>query len=218
MTQDPLFSTPNYPFFPAPVFRIDPSSFHISKLENPQYLRAVRLNYREGDFSKHWEVLEPRHSVCILIYHQDFDSFDLVRQFRPAVFYVQSLESQTQDLSHAYTYELCAGLVDKEGKSLEQIAREEVLEECGFKAGRLTPIQDFLGNTGNSGARTSIFFTQVGQKDRVSGGGGVDDECIEVLYLKKEHALDFIFHPKIAKTTSLFLAIHWYYYTFTQGK
>ncbi len=32
----------------------------------------------------------------------------------------------------AFTYELCAGLVDKEAKSVEEIAAEEILEECGF--------------------------------------------------------------------------------------
>lgn len=30
------------------------------------------------------------------------------------------------------TYELCAGLVDKPDLSLEEIARQEVLEECGY--------------------------------------------------------------------------------------
>lgn len=30
------------------------------------------------------------------------------------------------------TYELCAGLVDKPNLSLEEIARQEILEECGY--------------------------------------------------------------------------------------
>lgn len=30
------------------------------------------------------------------------------------------------------TYELCAGLVDKPDLSLEEIARQEILEECGY--------------------------------------------------------------------------------------
>ncbi|CAF88749.1 unnamed protein product, partial [Tetraodon nigroviridis] len=33
--------------------------------------------------------------------------------------------------SAGVTYELCAGLVDKPDLSLEEIARQEVLEECG---------------------------------------------------------------------------------------
>ena len=34
--------------------------------------------------------------------------------------------------SGGVTYELCAGLVDKPDLSLEEIARQEVLEECGY--------------------------------------------------------------------------------------
>lgn len=35
--------------------------------------------------------------------------------------------------SAGVTYELCAGIVDKPGLSLEEIASEEVLEECGYE-------------------------------------------------------------------------------------
>ena len=35
-------------------------------------------------------------------------------------------------VSVGVTYELCAGLVDKPNLTLEEIARQEVLEECGY--------------------------------------------------------------------------------------
>lgn len=40
--------------------------------------------------------------------------------------------SQWPPASAGVTYELCAGLVDKPNLSLEEIARQEVLEECGY--------------------------------------------------------------------------------------
>lgn len=40
--------------------------------------------------------------------------------------------SQCPPASAGITYELCAGLVDKPDLSLEEIARQEVLEECGY--------------------------------------------------------------------------------------
>lgn len=40
--------------------------------------------------------------------------------------------SQWPPASAGVTYELCAGLVDKPDISLEEIARQEVLEECGY--------------------------------------------------------------------------------------
>lgn len=39
---------------------------------------------------------------------------------------------QRPPASAGVTYELCAGLVDKPDLSLEEIARQEVLEECGY--------------------------------------------------------------------------------------
>lgn len=35
--------------------------------------------------------------------------------------------------SKGITYELCAGIVDKPELSLEEIACEEILEECGYE-------------------------------------------------------------------------------------
>ena len=50
------------------------------------------------------------------------------------------------------TLELCAGIVDKE-LSLEETAREEVREECGYllPPGRLTRIVTFPSSVGSSG-------------------------------------------------------------------
>lgn len=59
----------------------------------------------------------------------------MVRQFRPAL-YAALLRKSIQEsspppaLAAGFTCELCAGLVDKE-KSLQQIAKEEIYEECG---------------------------------------------------------------------------------------
>lgn len=40
--------------------------------------------------------------------------------------------SQWPPATAGVTYELCAGLVDKPNLTLEEIARQEVLEECGY--------------------------------------------------------------------------------------
>ncbi len=42
-------------------------------------------------------------------------------------------EPLTQPFSKGETLELCAGIVDKTGESLEEIAAEEVFEECGYR-------------------------------------------------------------------------------------
>lgn len=61
--------------------------------------------------------------------------------------------SEWPPASAGVTYELCAGLVDKPDLSLEEIARQEVLEECGYDvpASKLKRITSY-----RSGA---FFFT-----------------------------------------------------------
>lgn len=44
----------------------------------------------------------------------------------------EETSSHQPPASAGVTYELCAGLVDKPNLSLEEIARQEVLEECGY--------------------------------------------------------------------------------------
>lgn len=204
------------PYFPPPKISFKPDSVKIKNLENARYLKTKLIEYQELSFSKKWEILEPNHSVCILIYHRDQDAFIIVRQFRVAVYYANQQILQSNQPETGYTHELCAGLVDKDGKSIEQIAYEEVMEECGYKPKNLMFVQSFLNNTGNSGSLQYFFYAEVGDEDKCSEGGGIDDECIEVLYLPVERSLEFIFDPEVKKTTSLFLAIHWYHYTFSK--
>lgn len=42
-----------------------------------------------------------------------------------------TVDTEKYPVEKGYTLELCAGIVDKT-KPLEEIARDEVLEECGY--------------------------------------------------------------------------------------
>ncbi len=69
-------------------------------------------------------------SVGIILYHKQLHSLLMVRQFRPAVYASRWKEAREEGrpqppLSAGFTFELCAGIIDK-SKSLEDIAREEV--------------------------------------------------------------------------------------------
>lgn len=45
---------------------------------------------------------------------------------------LNSIEWSKYSISIGETLELCSGLIDKPDKSPIQIAKEEILEECGF--------------------------------------------------------------------------------------
>ncbi|MDO7252922.1 NUDIX domain-containing protein [Helicobacter cappadocius] len=183
--------------------KVDFKSICFEECLDSNYIKPARMTYIENGKKKVWDIINSYDSVSILLYNQEIDSFLIVRQFRPAVY------ANNQD---GYTYELCAGLIDKEGKSLEQIASEEIFEECGYdvKASDLKKIGSFFASTGISGSKQTIFFATISQENRINGGGGIDDECIDVLFLPLKEAQNFIDDDSIAKTPALAYAIKWY--------
>jgi len=175
----------------------------IEKDFDPKFVKPRLIKYKQGEKVKSWEVLDVYDSVAILIYHKEKEAFVLVKQFRPAVF------MKNKD---GYTYELCAGLVDKE-KSLAQIAKEEILEECGYEVdiNDIKEITEFYTSVGFAGGKQTMFFCEVKESQKVSEGGGIDDEQIEVLYLPVKKAKEFMYDRSKVKTPGLLFAFMWFF-------
>jgi len=169
----------------------------------PKFVKPRLITYKQDGKEKNWEVLDVYDSVAILVYHEEKDAFVLVKQFRPAVFMKNK---------QGYTYELCAGLVDKE-KSLAQIAKEEILEECGYDVDvkSIEEITEFYTSVGFAGGKQTMFFCKVDDSLKVSEGGGIDDEQIEVLYLPVKKAKEFMFDKTKVKTPGLLFAFMWFF-------
>ena len=96
--------------------------FKLNPLVDPKFISTSLATYEQNGIAKDWEIVQAHDSVAILIYHTEKKCFILVKQFRPAV-YVNNNEG--------LSVELCAGIVDK-NISLQQIAQEEIEEECGY--------------------------------------------------------------------------------------
>ena len=167
------------------------------------YVKLERMHYVQGGEKKSWDVAQVHDSVAVLLYHRDRDAFVLVKQFRPAVYL------KNED---GFTHELCAGIVDKE-KPLEEIAREEIHEECGYDvaAQEIEKITSFYTSVGFAGARQTLFYAEVDESMKVHEGGGVDVEAIEVVYLPKYEAGEFILDESRAKTPGLMFAFMWFF-------
>jgi len=56
-----------------------------------------------------------------------------------------------------------------------------------------------------------MYFAKVDESMKVSDGGGVDDEQIEVIFLPVSEAKAFIYDESIAKTPGLMFAFMWYF-------
>ncbi|RXK13953.1 NUDIX hydrolase [Halarcobacter mediterraneus] len=177
--------------------------FKTQKLENPKFVYPLRINYIQNGKRKTWEVVKNFDSVAILLYHEEKKSFLLVKQFRPAVY--------LNDDSKKCTYELCAGIVDKE-LSLAQIAKEEIDEECGFDVplSSIEKITSFYTNVGVSGGCQHLYFAKIDESMKIHEGGGIHDEQIELMYLPIEQYKEFIFDESKAKTPGLMFAFMWY--------
>ena len=174
----------------------------INTLCKGKFLELKEVFFKYKGKPKRWEVCSSFNSVSILIYNKDLDSIILVKQFRMPV-YLKNNEG--------FTYELCAGLCDK-NMSEEMTAKEEILEECGYDIDvfRLRKITSTFSNVGSNGSKQSIFYVEVENKDKVHNGGGIDDEDIEVIELKSKDVEKFIFDENKISTPGAKFALLWW--------
>ena len=184
--------------------------FKLHPLEDAKFIKTSFATYEQNGKAKSWEIVEAHDSVAILIYHREKNAFILVKQFRPAVFL------NNQD---GMTIELCAGIVDK-NLSLVEIAMEEIEEECGYAVSHesIEKITSFHTSVGFAGSKQILYYVEVDESMKVSEGGGVDDEQIEVIILPLAHAKALIYDESIAKTPGLMFAFMWYFYRLSSHK
>lgn len=130
-----------------------------------------------------------------------------------------------EDLSHpitapfneGVTYELCAGIIDK-NVSLASLMKQEILEECGYDVPEknLQEVVSFRSGVGSTGALQTFFFAEVTDAMCVSQGGGnlQEGERIEVFYLPLEKSKEFVFDATKHKPAGLMFAFMWYFNKF----
>ncbi len=177
--------------------------FKTDKLSNTKFVHPVKLTYKQNGIKKAWEAVKSFDSVAVLLYHEEENAFLLVKQFRAPVY--------LNDESKLCTYELCAGIIDKE-KPLNVIVKEEINEECGYEV----PLEDiekitsFYTNVGVSGACQSLYFASINESMKVHDGGGIHDEQIETMFLPIEEFKEFIYDESKAKTPGLMFSFFWF--------
>ncbi|MCT7446795.1 NUDIX domain-containing protein [Aliarcobacter skirrowii] len=175
----------------------------VSELKESNYIKPLKVNFTLNGAKKSWEAVRSHDSVSVLLYHKEKESFLLVKQFRVPVY--------LNDKNITYTYELCAGLVDK-NMTLEEIVSEEIDEECGYKVDikDIKKITSFFTNVGISGAKQHLYFANICEEQKIHNGGGINDEQIELYFLAKKDVDDFLFDENKAKTPGLMFSIYWF--------
>ena len=111
------------------------------------------------------------------------------------------------------TYELCAGIVDK-SVSLEQIAKEEVLEETGYNVplSNIECITAYYSSIGHAGSRQTMYYCEVTDDMIVHDGGGNEHEgeLIDVVNVPLEDAMKLAMDGDAARSTGLCFAVIWF--------
>ncbi|KAM6201635.1 uridine diphosphate glucose pyrophosphatase NUDT14 [Rhynchocyon petersi] len=197
-------------------------------VESP-YLRPLTLHYRQNGIQKSWDFMKTHDSVAILMFNSTSRTLVLVKQFRPAVYageierrFPGCLAATDQDMPQGLqplpgvlgvTYELCAGLVDQPGLSLEEVACKEAWEECGYRLipSDLQRITTYRSGVGLTSSRQTMFYAEVTDAQRGSTGGGLveEGEIIEVVNLPLDGAQAFADDPDVPKTLGVIFGISW---------
>lgn len=167
------------------------------------FVQVRRMYYTQEGTPKTWDLALVHDSVAILLYHTEKEAFILVKQFRPPVWLKNN---------DGYTYELCAGILDK-NKSEQETAQEEILEECGYNVPleAIERVTGFYTSVGFAGSRQSLFFALVDESMRLHNGGGVEHELIEIVELPLSQAKEMMFDETKPKTPGLLFAFSWFF-------
>ncbi|RAZ48815.1 NUDIX domain-containing protein [Campylobacter hyointestinalis] len=183
-------------------------NLEIVPLEKSKFVKPFSILYTQDGKNKRWDCVEAHDSVSCIMYHKGFDAFLLVKQFRPSLWYYQTRNSINSD-ELGVTYELCAGIMDK-GLSPEQTILEEILEETGYEVGKVKKITSSYTALGFGANRQTLFCTFIDESMKKTAGGGVDDERIEIEFIKREEITKFIYDESKVKAPNLQFAVLWF--------
>ncbi|KAF0982969.1 hypothetical protein FDP41_010948 [Naegleria fowleri] len=184
------------------------------------------MYYNQNGLQKTWDIAITRDSVSCLIYQKSQKAFIIVKQFRPAIFARQVTELN-QDPSGPnvklpdqikFTFELCAGVSDKNMSPLETI-QAELEEECGFRIPKdcIQLVNTYYTGTASNASMQYLFYVEMNDESektwKIGEGGGLESEgeIIEVYKLPLENIHRFLTDTTIPKPSTLCYAILWWF-------
>ena len=183
----------------------------ITELGESKYIRPFSIVFSQNGMRRKWDCIKAHDSVSILLYHKDKDAFLFVKQFRPSLWYHETGGDTSKiDENTGFSYEFCAGLCDKEGLEPEKVAIEEVLEETGYAVPSVNYITSSFTGLGFSANRQSVFYAIIDESMKKGQGGGVDDECIELVFIARKYIYEFLYDESKPKGAGAFFGLLWF--------
>lgn len=166
--------------------------------DNWYVLRKVTYRIQKADGT--WETqsreaYDRGNGATVLLYDLARRTVLLTRQFRLPTF--------VNGNASGMLIEACAGLLDKDEP--EECIRRELREETGYDVSDVRKVFEAYMSPGSVTEILHFFVAEYSPAQRISRGGGVDEEDIEVLELGFEQSLALIETGEIkdAKTVML---------------
>lgn len=184
---------------------------------NSDWVKPIRLKYTQDGREKIWDTLSAENSVNVIIFNVSRKKLVLVKQFRPPIYCSHvpnggKIDVAKYPASLGVTLELCGGLVDKQ-KSIVEIAKDEVQEECGYEA----PVSAFvhvvtLSNISVHCAKQSVFYVEVTDDMLVHQGGGLEceGELIEIVEMSAQEVKDYVNSKEVSSPASFLFGVMWF--------
>ncbi len=181
------------------LFRITRARLRVRRFDGSLSDLVTRINFERGE------------SVAVLLYDPQDDAVVLVRQFRYPVYAGLPPEERAgEGARRAWLLEIVAGVVQP-GRALEAVAREELLEEAGYRVrGELQPIATIYPSPGGTSERMHLFLAEVDHQQRTGEGGGVaaEGEDIEIVVLPFREAMEMVARGEICDAKTVIALQH----------
>ncbi|HKQ15775.1 MAG TPA: GDP-mannose pyrophosphatase NudK [Steroidobacteraceae bacterium] len=166
--------------------------------DNWYVLRKVTFRLRKRDGS--WEVqsreaYDRGNGATILLYDRERRTVVLTEQFR--------LPTYVNGNASGMLIEACAGLLDKDDP--ETCIAREAFEETGYEIRNPRKVMQAYMSPGSVTEILHFFVAEYSRTQRVSDGGGVEEEDIEVMELAFDDALGRIASGEIRDGKTIML-------------
>ncbi|CAB4070057.1 PCBD [Lepeophtheirus salmonis] len=160
---------------------------HLTDIETHTQQIFTSINY----ISRVWS-LSKRDPLAFVVPHRMIYEQNGVEKFRPPVYRRAQLAKPNQNVGG-----------DEELKTI----KKEILEETGFSVSNVEKIGSWVNSVGLLGNTTTLFYSRVTEKDRVSKGGGRSDEgeMIDVVEISLSEVKDYIESAKVTPVQLLTL-------------
>jgi len=167
-------------------FKLDQVILSHERFDGTMSPRQAILNLERGD------------AVGVLLHDVQRDVLIFAEQFRYAAY---------ERTGQGWILDIVAGMVE-EGESAEQVARCEAMEEAGYRLEELEFIATFFVSPGGTTERIHLFYAPLSAPQRLSEGGGIDNEDIRLVELPFDEAWAGVQNGRICDAKTI-VAVQW---------